>query len=84
MNHGPFAWSSLMRKDKALSSLWNHILKKRKKNVASQTFVFGQDVHEISQENTQLVASESNESETKFKRRLWKLLVSMMLFPMTY
>lgn len=70
VNHGPFAWSSLMRKDKALSSLWNHILKKKeKKNVASQTFVFGQDVHEISQENTQLVASESNESETKFKKK---------------
>lgn len=70
VNHGPFAWSSLMRKDKALSSLWNHILKKKeKKNEESQTFVFGQDMHEISQENTQLVASESNESETKFKKK---------------
>ena len=57
---------------------------KGKKNVASQTFVFGQDVHEISQENTQLVASESNESETKFKKKTLETFGFNDVVPMTY
>ncbi|EMG46044.1 Heme-responsive zinc finger transcription factor, putative [Candida maltosa Xu316] len=72
INHGPFAWSSYMRKDKPLSLLWEHIcVMKEEKNEAgsSQTFIFSKKNHEITQENTNLVTSESNESEAKFKKK---------------
>nr|QEO75699.1 MRR1 [Candida tropicalis] len=68
INHGPFAWSSLMKKDKALSLLWLHICK-LKEEKSQQNFIFGSSVSEINQENTSLVTSESNESEVNFKKK---------------
>ncbi|KAG2736003.1 hypothetical protein G9P44_000093 [Scheffersomyces stipitis] len=69
INFGPFAWSSLMKKDKGLSLLWDYIIKKKEEK--SQTaMIFTQVSHELTQENTNVATSQDvGESEKSFKRR---------------
>ncbi|KAG7664111.1 MRR1 [[Candida] subhashii] len=68
VNFGPFAWSSLMRRDKALTVLWDYVAKKKEKD-SSQTLVFAEVNHEITQENNAVVAGESTETDASFKKR---------------
>ncbi|RCK57694.1 Multidrug resistance regulator 1 [Candida viswanathii] len=68
INHGPFAWSSVMKKDRALNMMWSHISKKQEEK-NSNNFILCGAANEVNQENTSLVTSESNESEVKFKKK---------------
>ncbi|CAI5758845.1 unnamed protein product [Candida verbasci] len=68
INHGPLAWGSLMQKDYVLKVLWDHIGKQKQENGSLHNFALNQN-HEINQENTQIVASETNESENNFKKK---------------
>ncbi|EGW31656.1 uncharacterized protein SPAPADRAFT_72420 [Spathaspora passalidarum NRRL Y-27907] len=68
VNFGPFAWSSMMRRDRALSTLWDYVAKRKEKD-SSQTLVFAEVTNEVNQENNEVATNESNESEATFRKR---------------
>ncbi|RLV95944.1 Multidrug resistance regulator 1 [Spathaspora sp. JA1] len=68
VNFGPFSWSSMMRRDRALSILWDYVSKSKEKD-SSQTLVFAEVSHEVTQENNEVVAGESNEGDASFRKR---------------
>ncbi|KAI3406236.2 MRR1 [Candida oxycetoniae] len=67
ISYGPFAWSSLMKRDQVLSTLWEYIGKQKE---SSKDFVFCSGSNEITHEKTQLVTSEPKESEMHFRKKM--------------
>ncbi|KAI5952663.1 MRR1 [Candida jiufengensis] len=67
INYGPFAWSSMMRRDEVLSLLWKHVGKQKE---STQDLAICPANAEINQENTIIVTNESDESEGGFKKRM--------------
>lgn len=74
INFGPFAWSSLMKKDYGLRLLWDYTLKQKEKSAKESNFgmMFSQSRHELTQENTNVITStydSDKTSETFFKKK---------------
>lgn len=67
VNYGPFAWTSMMKRDEGLNTLWEYISKQKE---SSQNFVVCPVSNEVTQENTQVVISDNNESDMKFRKRM--------------
>lgn len=75
ISFGPFAWSSLMRRDNGLRMIWDHIVKQKSENAAKDdnaALVFAQQSTEITQEATNTILSAnkfSDHSEKQFQKR---------------
>ena len=75
ITYGPFAWSSLMKRDDGLRMLWDYMIKKKESSKESNaTFVFAEQSSEITKVNTDVLAGESKEEgpnnvENAFHRR---------------
>lgn len=75
ISFGPFAWSSLMRRDNGLRLIWDSILEQKSKSTAkdeSTALMFAQHSSEITQEtaNTILSADKfTDQLETQFQKR---------------
>lgn len=69
INFGPFAWSSLMRRDQGLHLVWEHIKLKKENSVA---LVFANSATELTQETTNKILNyekDLNQSERQFEKR---------------
>ncbi|KSA03180.1 uncharacterized protein AC631_01077 [Debaryomyces fabryi] len=76
INFGPFAWSSLMKKDSGLRVLWDYVIEQKEKSNRENNFsmMFSQSKHEVTQENTNVITStfegdKSDNPEAYFKKR---------------
>lgn len=70
INFGPFAWSSLMRRDLGLRLVWDHIKRIETNNANSAALIFAQQTSELNQENTNAILEPSKDySEKQFKKR---------------
>nr|QLG19147.1 transcription factor MRR1 [Candida parapsilosis] len=67
VNYGPFAWTSMMKRDDGLLTLWEFISKQKE---SSQNFVVCPVSNEVTKENTQVVISDNNESDMQFRKRM--------------
>lgn len=77
INYGPFAWSSLMKRDHGLKMLWDYMITKKENSKESNTtFIFAQQLNEITKENAQVLTAVlpkgkgySESLETAFHKR---------------
>ncbi|PVH16940.1 uncharacterized protein CXQ87_004498 [Candidozyma duobushaemuli] len=75
LNFGPFAWSSLMKRDVGLRTVWDYVVSKKEKisnRGHSAALMFAQPTGEVSDENTETLFSigkDSDQSEQQFQRR---------------
>lgn len=76
ISFGPFAWSSLMKKDSGLRILWDYMIEQKEKSSRENNFsmMFSQSRHEVTQENTNVITStfygdKSDNAEAYFKKR---------------
>ncbi|CCE85753.1 Piso0_005380 [Millerozyma farinosa CBS 7064] len=73
VNFGPFAWSSLMKKDLGLSLLWDYVIaKKLKSKDNNPSVVFSQPLHELTQENTNAITSCFDESRQDSREKAFQ------------
>lgn len=72
INHGPFAWLSLMKRDEGLGLLWNYVIKLRDDNVLGTALVFSQNETNDQLEVVKIMATDSNHTEQAFKKRAFK------------
>lgn len=71
-NFGPFAWTSLMKRDPALRELWNHLtsLKDPKDGLTSLCFATTSSTNELTAEATSaLLDTDSGHDEKRFHKR---------------
>ncbi|KAK6204765.1 fungal transcriptional regulatory protein [Scheffersomyces amazonensis] len=69
INFGPFAWSSIMKKDMGLRILWDYVSLKDDERTMAAT-VFSQAKHEVTAENLSVfTGNDSGESESNFRKR---------------
>lgn len=75
LNFGPFAWSSLMKRDVGLRTVWDYVVSKKEKILNrghSAALMFAQPTGEVSDENTETLFSigkDSDQLEQQFQRR---------------
>lgn len=75
INYGPFAWSSLMRRDAGLRLVWDHIIEQKDKSAAKEenaALVFARQSSEITQEATNTILSAdkfADHQEKQFQKR---------------
>lgn len=75
LNFGPFAWSSLMKRDVGLRTVWDHVVSNKEKALNkghSAALMFAHPTADISDENTEtLFTSEkdNDQLEKQFERR---------------
>lgn len=75
INYGPFAWSSLMKRDIGLRLVWDHIVEQKDKNTAKEenaALVFARQSTEINQETTNTILSAdkfADHHEKQFQKR---------------
>lgn len=73
VNFGPFAWSSLMKKDIGLRLLWDYVIaKKLKSKENNPSVVFSQPLHELTQENTNAITSSFDESRQDSREKAFQ------------
>ena len=71
-NFGPFAWTSLMKRDYGLRLIWDHIIaQKQSTKDDSSALAFPQQTNEITAENTNTIlhADKSEHLEKQFRKR---------------
>lgn len=69
VNFGPFAWSSLMRRDQGLHLVWEHVKLKKENSIA---LVFANSTAEVTQENANTLLNsgkDTDQSENQFQKR---------------
>lgn len=75
INFGPFAWSSLLRRDFGLRLVWDHIMQQKEKDASkahSAVLLFAQQDSEITPENTNTILSADkyvDHLEKQFQKR---------------
>lgn len=70
INFGPFAWSSLMKRDRGLRILWDYVIKAKEQSQYDGPLVFSNNSPEITHEATKVLMKEDgDQTEKVFKKR---------------